>query len=85
MNHLGFMEKLLDGVEVEWRALGDVAKYVRGLIYNKSSESSDGKGYKVLRANNITLSGSSLNLSDVKVVNFDTTAKEYKNYIKTIF
>ena len=27
MSELSFMEKLLDGVEVEWKALGDVAEY----------------------------------------------------------
>jgi type I restriction enzyme S subunit len=27
MSHLSYMEKLLDGVEVEWKALGDVAEY----------------------------------------------------------
>ncbi|MBW8253947.1 restriction endonuclease subunit S [Enterobacter mori] len=85
MSKMSFMEKLLDGVEVEWLPLRDVAEYVRGLIYNKSSESSDGQGYKVLRANNITLSGSSLNFNDVKVVRFDTRVKRsqklYKNDI----
>ncbi|EGR0783747.1 restriction endonuclease subunit S [Vibrio cholerae] len=27
MSHLSYMEKLLDGAEVEWKALGDVAEY----------------------------------------------------------
>ncbi len=27
MSSVDFLEKLLDGVEVEWKALGDVAKY----------------------------------------------------------
>ncbi|EGZ8146493.1 restriction endonuclease subunit S [Salmonella enterica] len=80
-----YLEKLLDGVEVEWKTLGEVAKYVRGLIYSKSSESADGQGYKVLRANNITLSNNCLNLNDVKVVRFDTKVKSsqklYKNDI----
>lgn len=30
MNNLGFIEKLLDGVEVEWKALGEIAKVQRG-------------------------------------------------------
>lgn len=30
MNELSFMEKLLDGVEVEWKELGDVGELVRG-------------------------------------------------------
>ncbi|MGB6095974.1 MAG: restriction endonuclease subunit S [Comamonas thiooxydans] len=76
MSSVNFLEKLLDGVEVEWKALKDIGTYVRGLVYNKSSESSDGKGYKVLRANNITLSENSLNFDDVKIVNFDTKVKK---------
>ena len=85
MSELSYLENLLDGVEVEWKTLGEVAKYVRGLIYSKSSESADGQGYKVLRANNITLSNNCLNLNDVKVVRFDTKVKSsqklYKNDI----
>ncbi len=85
MSEMSYLEKLLDGVEVEWKTLGEVAKYVRGLIYSKSSESADGQGYKVLRANNITLSNNCLNLNDVKVVRFDTKVKSsqklYKNDI----
>lgn len=76
MGEMNFLEKLLDGVGVEWKALKDTGSYVRGLVYNKSSESSDGQGYKVLRANNITLSENSLNFDDVKIVNFDTKVKK---------
>jgi type I restriction enzyme, S subunit len=85
MSGENFLEKLLDGVCAEWMPLGDVAEYVRGLVYNKSSESADAQGFKVLRANNITLSGNSLNFDDVKIVNFDTKVKNsqklYKNDI----
>lgn len=85
MSNLSYLEKLLDGVEVEWKELSEVATYVRGLTYNKSNESADDQGFKVLRANNITLSGNSLNFNDVKVVSFDTKVKDsqklYKNDI----
>ena len=41
MNNLGFIEKLLDGVEVEWKFLGDVAEYsqtrVHASVLNTSS------------------------------------------------
>jgi len=30
MSEMHFMEKLLDGVEVEWKALGDVGELIRG-------------------------------------------------------
>jgi type I restriction enzyme S subunit len=85
MSSVDFLERLLDGAVVVWKPLGMVAEYVRGLVYNKSSESSDGLGYKVLRANNITLASNLLNFDDVKVVNFDTKVKDsqklYKNDI----
>lgn len=44
MSEMNYLDKLLDGVGVEWKALEDVAEYVRGLVYNKSDESSDGVG-----------------------------------------
>ncbi|HDZ8320232.1 TPA: restriction endonuclease subunit S [Enterobacter kobei] len=75
MSELTYLEKLLDGVAVDWKSLGEVAKYIRGLTYSKSNESADGQGYRVLRANNITLSSNCLNLNDVKVVKFDTKVK----------
>jgi len=42
MSHVNFMEKLLGGVAVEWKALKDIGSYIRGLVYNKSSESCSG-------------------------------------------
>ncbi|WP_235040479.1 restriction endonuclease subunit S [Vreelandella profundi] len=85
MSELNFMDKLLDRVDVEWKPLSDVAEYVRGLTYSKANESSDGSGYKVLRANNITLSGSTINFDDVKIVKHETKVKAsqklYKNDI----
>lgn len=80
-----FLEKLLDGAEVEWKPLKDVAEYIRGITYNKANESTNNIGYKVLRANNITLSGNTLNFDDIKVIKFDTKVKSsqmlYKNDI----
>lgn len=35
MSGVGFMEKLLDGVEVEWKALGDIATLRRGRVMSK--------------------------------------------------
>lgn len=85
MSKLSYLDKLLDGVVVEWKPLEEVAKYIRGLTYSKSNESTDGQGYRVLRANNVTLSSNCLNLNDVKVVRFDTKVKDsqklYKNDI----
>ncbi|MCO6524408.1 MAG: restriction endonuclease subunit S [Candidatus Schmidhempelia sp.] len=77
--------ELLKGVKVEWRALGTIAQYIRGVTYNKTNESDNEIGYKVLRANNITLSNNTLNFNDIKIINFDTKVKDtqklYKNDI----
>lgn len=69
-----YLEKLLNGADVEWKALGEVTEFSRGLTYNKSNESDT--GYKVLRANNISLSTNSLDLNDIKVVSFETKVKD---------
>ncbi|ELY4229587.1 restriction endonuclease subunit S [Cronobacter malonaticus] len=82
MSKLSYLDKLLDGVVVEWKTLGEVAKYIRGLTYSKSNESADGQGYRVLRANNITLSSNCLNLNDVKLVKFDTKVKDSQKLYK---
>lgn len=37
-----FLEKLLDGVEVEWRALGDIGDFVRGKRFVKTDLVSEG-------------------------------------------
>ena len=42
MNELSFMEKLLDGVEVEWKALGDVGKFLRGKRFVKADMMTEG-------------------------------------------
>lgn len=43
MNALSFMEKLLDGVGVEWKALGDVVSLQRGKRLVKSQLEETGK------------------------------------------
>lgn len=50
--------------------LSELCQYVRGVTYKKSDEVSE-DGVKVLRANNIDMATSSLNLSDVKEVSAD--------------
>lgn len=62
---------------VEYKAFFDIAKYIRGVTYNKSCEITDGSdGYKLLRANNITLANNSLNLDDIKTINFGVKVKD---------
>jgi type I restriction enzyme S subunit len=67
---------------VEWKSLGEVADYVRGLTYNKSNESGNNTGYKIIRANNITLSRHTLNFDDVKYIKSDTKVKESQKLFK---
>jgi len=43
MSSVSFMEKLLEGVEVEWKALGEVIKLEKGRQLNKESLSDNGK------------------------------------------
>ena len=76
------LDKLLQGVEVEWKTLGEVADYIRGLVYNKTNESGDNTGYKVIRANNITLSRHTINFDDVKHIKSDTKVKESQKLFK---
>ena len=79
------IEKLLQGAEVEWHILGDVAEYIRGITYNKSAEIDKGDGWKVLRANNIILTSRKLVLDDIKLINKDIRVRDkqhlYKNDI----
>lgn len=70
------LDDLLQGVKVEWKQLDDIAQYIRGLTYNKTNESKDNSGLKVLRANNITLNNNSLNFDEIKYVNLNTKVKE---------
>ena len=53
---------------MEWKTLGEVCDYIRGITYNKSAETTELDGWKVLRANNITLETRKLNFNEVKHV-----------------
>ena len=63
-----YLERLLEGEAVEWKTLGEVCDYIRGITYNKSAETAEVDGWKVLRANNITLETRKLNFNEVKHV-----------------
>ena len=73
---LPFLERLLDGEKVEWKTLGEVCDYIRGIIYSKTAETTDSCGWKVLRANNITLETRTLNFDEVKRVKSATRIRE---------
>ncbi len=61
-NNRTFLEKLLDGAEVEWKPLGDVCNFQNGFAF-KSSLFKD-NGSPIVRITNID--GKEVNLSDVK-------------------
>ncbi|MBR3089079.1 MAG: restriction endonuclease subunit S [Prevotella sp.] len=62
---------------VEWKELGVVASYYRGVTYNKKQEVSlNSGGTKILRANNITLGTNSLNFEDVKEISSEVKIKD---------
>lgn len=63
-----YLERLLEGEAVEWKTLGEVCDYIRGITYNKSAETTEVDGWQVLRANNITLETRKLNFNEVKHV-----------------
>lgn len=62
---------------VEWKKLGEVASYYRGVTYNKKQEVPSG-GTKILRANNITVNTNKLNFDDVKEISSSVKIKDYQ-------
>ena len=63
---------------VEYVKFKDCCDYIRGITYNKSKEvfNDDEPSWRVLRANNITLSNNQLNFSDVKKVSKEVRVKD---------
>ncbi len=66
---------------VEFRKLGDIGEYIRGVTYKKNQEINNLEcGIKVLRANNITLSNH-LNFEYIKVINKNVKIRK-EQYLK---
>lgn len=64
---------------VEWKRLGEVVSYYRGVTYNKKQEVSlNSGGTKILRANNITVETNTLNFDDVKEISSSVKIKEHQ-------
>ena len=78
MESIEQMIKRLCPKGVEWKSFSEIGSYIRGITYNKAQENNtgDGEGWKVFRANNITLSSNTLNYDDVKVVQRSVKVKE---------
>ena len=61
---------------VEYKELGEVVEYIRGITYKKTDEILSTNGHKVLRANNITLSSNTINYNDIKYISKNVKIKE---------
>src|SRR5690554_698146 len=72
----GFMEKLLDGVEVKWKALGEVAQILNGYAF-ESSKYSD-SGIRVIRISDVQKGR--MSDKDLKFYPIET-AEEIKRYL----
>ncbi len=70
MSHIDDLIQRLCPNGVEFKSLGEVATYVRGVTYSKGQEALGGP-IRVLRSNNITLASNTLNFDDVKHVSGD--------------
>lgn len=62
----------------EYKRLGDVCSFERGVTYSKDDESEFESDVVILRSNNIDLESSSLNFSDLKYLNSCFQIKESK-------
>ena len=64
---------------VEWKKLGDVSHYYRGVTYNKSQEVPlNSGGTKIFRANNIELGTNLLNYDELKEISKEVKVKGYQ-------
>lgn len=64
---------------VEWKKLGEVSHYYRGVTYNKKQEvSPNSGGTKIFRANNINIGTNSLNYDDIKEISNDVKIKDFQ-------
>lgn len=64
---------------VEWKKLGEVASFYRGVTYNKKQEVAlNSGGTKILRANNITLETNSINYDELKEIDPSVKIKDYQ-------
>ena len=77
-----YIERLLQDAEVVWKPLGEVAEYIRGITYNKQAEIQHKDGWKVLRANNITLKSRQLDFNDIKVIDKSIKVRDNQHLYK---
>ena len=77
-----YITRLLQGAEVVWKPLGEVAEYIRGITYNKQAEIQHKDGWKVLRANNITLKSRQLDFNDIKVIDKSIKVRDNQHLYK---
>ncbi|MBO5626788.1 MAG: restriction endonuclease subunit S [Prevotella sp.] len=64
---------------VEWKKLGEIVSYYRGVTYNKKQEVAlNSGGTKILRANNIDLETNTLLFDDVKEISSTVKIKDHQ-------
>ncbi|MCH5346277.1 MAG: restriction endonuclease subunit S [Muribaculaceae bacterium] len=66
----------------EYKRLGDVCDFERGVTYTKSDENQEPTSVVILRSNNINLSNSVLNLDNLKYLREDFELKDNKTLKK---
>lgn len=71
MNNLSYLEKLLDGAEVEWKALGEVSEILNGFAFEGSKYSD--KGIRVIRISDVQKG--KMSDKDLKFYPLDTVEK----------
>lgn len=77
MNMPDFIKELCPG-DVPCVSFGQTCSYIRGVTYNKAQEINDESAecWKILRANNISLSTNTLNFDDIKKISKAVKVKE---------
>ena len=71
------IEKMLQGVEVEWKALGEVCDFKNGFAFKSSLFKSE--GFPIIRITNID--GKNINMSDVKFFDPSDYRESTNSYI----
>ena len=69
--------------QVDEACFSDICSYTRGVTYNRGKEVLSGNdGWKVLRANNISLSTNTLNFDDIKVIDWSVKVNDQQSLTK---
>ena len=76
-NNRTFLEKLLDGAEVEWKPLGNVAKLTRGRVMSKEYLSENRGSYSVYSSQ--TANNGEIGYRSVLIISVRSRCQAIKN------